>query len=486
MKQTRHSLMALSALASVAGLSGCADTRAARAPSVRPAALSGDPTTPRDEGYYHDAVAAIGRRDYATALDLLQAARERRADDVRVLNAFGVVYDKLGRFDLSARYYTQALALAPDSPVVRNNLAYSAKLQGKSIAPATALALAPPKAPPAALPAPAASADVALSTASEAPQAAPVTVSLNVSQVNLQADHDLAPKALSREVLAFQALPSGPDQAGNVEPAQTARSEALAPLNVSVASLQTEPDPPQRAPVTQAVAFQQPPAGPDQAVNIEPAAPSGRSEPSVSLNLSVAVPQTGHALFMGAPAKEIAALERKPLGLVQQGLDEPATPSRAAPVEPLILSLVNSSTAAAPLVRAPGGAIPIIHLAAAAPYFVAANANPILVLSSANRNSARPLTVIYASGRRSAAESVRFRLAQRGWQAPPSAVIGLLTRASARSTIYYPPARYPTARALARTLPFSVDLAACRDKCRGLRLTLGNNVTGWRRNFRHS
>ena len=30
-------------------------------------------------------------------------------DDIRVLNAFGVVYDKLGRFDLSARYYDEAM-----------------------------------------------------------------------------------------------------------------------------------------------------------------------------------------------------------------------------------------------------------------------------------------------------------------------------------------------------------------------------------------
>ncbi len=57
-------------------------------------------------GYYESAVNAINGRHYALALDYLQAARAAKADDVRVLTAFGVVYDKLGRFDLSARYYS--------------------------------------------------------------------------------------------------------------------------------------------------------------------------------------------------------------------------------------------------------------------------------------------------------------------------------------------------------------------------------------------
>jgi len=48
---------------------------------------------------------------------------------VRVVNALGVVYDKLGRFDLSARYYAQAEAMDPASPIVRQNEAYSAMLK---------------------------------------------------------------------------------------------------------------------------------------------------------------------------------------------------------------------------------------------------------------------------------------------------------------------------------------------------------------------
>ena len=80
---------------------------------------------------YSSAVAAIEERDYGLALERLQLARERSPQDVRVLNALAVTYDKLGRFDLSARFYAEASAVAPDSPVVTANLAYSHLMQRK-------------------------------------------------------------------------------------------------------------------------------------------------------------------------------------------------------------------------------------------------------------------------------------------------------------------------------------------------------------------
>ncbi|MES2255423.1 MAG: LytR C-terminal domain-containing protein [Pseudomonadota bacterium] len=81
-------------------------------------------------GYYESAVAAINARRYVLALEYLQTARAQKPDDVRVLTAFGVVYDKLGRFDLSARYYSQAAAVDPQSKIVAANLDYSRRLQG--------------------------------------------------------------------------------------------------------------------------------------------------------------------------------------------------------------------------------------------------------------------------------------------------------------------------------------------------------------------
>ena len=83
-------------------------------------------------GYYENAVTAINGRHYALALEYLQAARNQKPDDVRVLTAFGVVYDKLGRFDLSARYYTLAASLDPKSRIVAADMEYSRRLQGIS------------------------------------------------------------------------------------------------------------------------------------------------------------------------------------------------------------------------------------------------------------------------------------------------------------------------------------------------------------------
>jgi tetratricopeptide (TPR) repeat protein len=105
-------------------------------PGGRPVKLTSVHTpsapTSRIDLYYSGAVRAIEARDYAQALDYLQTARAIAPDDVRVINAFGVVYDKLGRFDLSHRYYAQAKALDPTSQVVDNNVAYSERLQGLS------------------------------------------------------------------------------------------------------------------------------------------------------------------------------------------------------------------------------------------------------------------------------------------------------------------------------------------------------------------
>jgi hypothetical protein len=116
--------MAGSALFGCASLSGDSPVWQ---PSPGTQALGADlrPTV----GYYESAVSAINGRHYALALDYLQAARAANADDVRVLTAFGVVYDKLGRFDLSARYYAQAAALDPKSMIIAADVDYSHHLQ---------------------------------------------------------------------------------------------------------------------------------------------------------------------------------------------------------------------------------------------------------------------------------------------------------------------------------------------------------------------
>lgn len=118
------------------GLAGCQYVPFLRhAERVKPAATATatamsavGPYAAEDRLYEH-AVKALEQRDYGLALDVLQMAREARPDDPRVLSAMGVVYDKLGRFDLSARYYDLAEKADPGSRVVAADRAYSQLLQ---------------------------------------------------------------------------------------------------------------------------------------------------------------------------------------------------------------------------------------------------------------------------------------------------------------------------------------------------------------------
>src|SRR6185312_11677561 len=124
----RFSLLSLTL--SAAGLTACASLFGGEEVKVRPISnMSGLSSEPRD-ALYESAVTAINERDYARALDYLQEAKAKDPRNIKALNALGVVYDKLGRFDLSARYYAQAREIDPTSRVVVANLDYSRALQG--------------------------------------------------------------------------------------------------------------------------------------------------------------------------------------------------------------------------------------------------------------------------------------------------------------------------------------------------------------------
>lgn len=101
-------------------------------PTPTPGLVPPDPGAVVDR-LYARAADAIRARDYALALEVLQIAAARAPADVRVLNAQAVVYDKLGRFDLSARYYARALAADPTSSIVAHNMAYSARMSGRAV-----------------------------------------------------------------------------------------------------------------------------------------------------------------------------------------------------------------------------------------------------------------------------------------------------------------------------------------------------------------
>jgi Flp pilus assembly protein TadD len=97
-----------------------------------------------EDRLYASAVRAIDERRYGEALDALQVARSARPGDPRVLTAMAVVYDKLGRFDLSDRYYDQAEKADPGSRIVALDRSYSMFLRsnGKIGGPALAAASA--------------------------------------------------------------------------------------------------------------------------------------------------------------------------------------------------------------------------------------------------------------------------------------------------------------------------------------------------------
>jgi Flp pilus assembly protein TadD len=85
-----------------------------------------------EDRLYAEAARAIAARDYGRALERLQEAKAGRPDDPRVLTALGVIYDKLGRFDVSARYYDQAEKADPGSKVVAIDRRYSLLLQARA------------------------------------------------------------------------------------------------------------------------------------------------------------------------------------------------------------------------------------------------------------------------------------------------------------------------------------------------------------------
>lgn len=72
----------------------------------------------------------IARR-YGLAVHYFTQVLARAPADLDALKGAAVAYDKLGRFDLSSKYYQRALKLDPGSAVVLNNLGYSLILQDK-------------------------------------------------------------------------------------------------------------------------------------------------------------------------------------------------------------------------------------------------------------------------------------------------------------------------------------------------------------------
>lgn len=375
------------------------------------------------DGFYGGAVAAIDRRDYGRALELLQRARQGKAADVRVLNALGVVYDKLGRFDLSRRYYAEAAAADPTSNIVQSNIAYSERLRDQGPRGEIQLAAAPIL------------------------KVLPTSVAKPKAAVQPAVPRGLQPRtdvtAIERRAAeaapAPAALPSPPSAA--VEARPPLASAALA----------------------RAV----------QRTAAKPSAPMDASPGAVAAQVARAVPLANARPREGAVFRASAAATPRPAQSTQVTAIEPGRPIAERPRSTTNTTVVRPAVAAV--------SMPRLRVAAAPPpRATIAPATPQVARRFAGLvTSVRPpLRIINASGEIRRAEPIRSSLASLGWSAPRWAVME--TRVQARSVIYYPASRVAVARALASTLPGTTRLVPCTNGCGGLQLVLGSDARGWK------
>jgi hypothetical protein len=115
-------------------LSSCATAPLTITP-INPQGLGAQTQGTRVDTLYAQGRDALMAGDLASALELFHGARRAGPEDVRVLNGLGVIYDRLGRYDLSANYYESARAIDPASTIVQTNLALSTQMRSGRPAP---------------------------------------------------------------------------------------------------------------------------------------------------------------------------------------------------------------------------------------------------------------------------------------------------------------------------------------------------------------
>lgn len=81
---------------------------------------------PYERGKTHLRVGQLG-----LALEAFRTALRRDRASIASLNGMAVTYDELGRYDVSRRYFQQALELNPQAPETLNNIGRSLLRQGK-------------------------------------------------------------------------------------------------------------------------------------------------------------------------------------------------------------------------------------------------------------------------------------------------------------------------------------------------------------------
>ena len=482
-------------------------------PSVRPVRPASDAFLANDEVDYQGAVRAINDRDYGRALDYLQAAQGMQANDVRVLNAFGVIYDKLGRFDLSARYYAEALAADPRSAIVLKNVAYSRVLQGMADGHETPPVMA------AALPAPADQIAAKDLTQDHNTVMAPTALPLG---------SQMLPNRAPVMVLATQPTPTIPTAASiplpnlapimdlvelvpepqMLPPRDPMMVEAAVPSPLSPASLPTpdlapaempqEPKIlPRRAPVNVAAAL---PAPASFTPAILPTPDLGPAVAPAPFTPSLPIPDLGPVVAPAELALAPPILPRKAPLVVEATPSPLATPASISDLPPVLAPPRRSAPAKETLGVRIALTLPTArHAVLSQPSFdvgvdvaqLKRSAEVAVQESRSNTRSprvpskpGRHLIVIDATGQSGVSEPVRQHLSHLGWTAPLWA-----EREAAHqsfTTIRYMQSDSFTAHALARTLPFPVHLTMCADRCNGLELIVGSNYLGWKPKHRRA
>ena len=405
------------------GIVACADVQNQDVQTAARPVGSTSGLAPQDDVAYQGAVRAINGRDYGRALDYLQTARSIQRNDVRVLNAFGVVYDKLGRFDLSARYYGEALAIEPHSAIVLRNVTYSSLLQGmqdgqqKSTTVATLL--------PAIVP-PAATTDL-------------VPVSMSIA-----AQDEIAPASQSSPIripLRVKANPPPIPTAFSV----TVQSPDLGPLVTPTDWATTAQALSTRAPVM-------------VSPSLSPATPFASGE----FKLASLIDQTASTLEIRLATSSDLARPQLPAA------DNSSFGS--LPAVPAVPQAATSKVSTLPSLAMGSGAIQPQPITEAS-----TETSQSYVLPQRPAKMGPGLIVIDATGENGVSKPLRQYLLQLGWTAP------LRVDGQSHTTVRLSSSDSIVAPVPVKMAPVAAHLSACVNDCNGIQLFVAGNYWGWNR-----
>lgn len=110
--------------------SGCAGLNLDRF-QARAVLPEGHATAASGHQHYQQGKRQLAAGSIGLAIDAFRQAVRAEPENIDALNGLAVAYDRIGRFDLSRRYYEQALGIAPGSAMLQHNFGYSLALQGK-------------------------------------------------------------------------------------------------------------------------------------------------------------------------------------------------------------------------------------------------------------------------------------------------------------------------------------------------------------------